>query len=244
MKPKYYYYITIGLGLILLFIIGGLFIYSKFIYKGTELKTPHTDKSATITETITEYTTPSEPEPPTETQTTTSETTISADQLQSQIDENESRLESQKLESESIAIEESLLESKRIEESVQASISESVEASIQESIRVSEEESRKATTTEPPAPTETQPPKETPAETTKAPKPKGKPKLSQSSITIKKGDTNSFISQAQGISVSNTTVSAMLDYNGVDFYTIGTYTAYFNAMDGSYSLPLTVNVVE
>ena len=103
-----------------------------------------------------------------------------------------------------------------------ASISESIEASISESIAESEREAQ----TEPPATTARS----------------YNPHLSESSISISVGDTNSFNSQASGIEVLDAPCGASLDYSGVDFYTAGSYTTYFNAFDGSFSLPLMVNV--
>lgn len=230
MKKKTLIIIVSSLVSVTVLLFGGIFIYSKLL--DTNVKV-----DPSITTTSTEESIETIPLTETsiiETPSTTTDSTLSAEELQSQIDENNRLLESQRLESESIAAEESILESKRIEESIQASISES--------IKESEEESRRATTTtrepsETKAPTESEKPKPT-----EAPKPKGDPKLSKSSITIAVGDTDSFISQAQNIEVLNSNVGAMLDYSGVSFYTPGTYTCYFNAMDGSYSLALTVIV--
>ena len=103
-----------------------------------------------------------------------------------------------------------------------ASISESIEASISESIAESEREAQ----TEPP---------DTTARSYN-------PHLSESSISISVGNTDSFVSQAGGIELLDAPCDASLDYSGVDFYTAGSYTAYFNAFDGSFSLPLMVNV--
>lgn len=103
-----------------------------------------------------------------------------------------------------------------------ASISESIEASISESIAESEREAQ----AEPPATTARS----------------YSPHLSESSISISAGDTNSFNSQASGIEVLDAPCGASLDHRGVDFYNAGSYTAYFNAFDGSFSLPLTINV--
>lgn len=219
-------------------VLGIIFIYNGF--KGREVNivetiepTITTETTIKTTETISIITTSSVEQP------TTTESTLSAEELQSQIDENNRRLESLQAESESLRLE---------SESIEASISESiVESSIQESIWIEEsikasKEAEMTTTTK-----ETTKKQTTEhAETTKAPtedtKPKGEPKLSKSSITISVGDTDSFISQASEIYVKNTNVGASLDFSGVNFYTAGTYTAYFNALDGSYSLPLTVVV--
>ena len=95
-------------------------------------------------------------------------------------------------------------------------------ASISESIAESEREAQ----TEPPATTARS----------------YNPHLSESSISISVGDTNSFNSQASGIEVLDAPCGASLDYRGVDFYNAGSYTAYFNAFDGSFSLPLTINI--
>jgi len=103
-----------------------------------------------------------------------------------------------------------------------ASISESIEASISESIAESEREAQ----TEPPATTARS----------------YNPHLSESSISISVGDTNSFNSQASGIEVLDAPCGASLDYCEVDFYNAGSYTAYFNAFDGSFTLPLTINI--
>ena len=103
-----------------------------------------------------------------------------------------------------------------------ASISESIEASISESIAESEREAQ----AEPPATTARS----------------YNPHLSESSISISVGDTNSFNSQASGVEVLDAPCGASLDYREVDVYNAGSYTAYFNAFDGSFSLPLAVNV--
>lgn len=103
-----------------------------------------------------------------------------------------------------------------------ASISESIEASISESIAESEREAQTGP----------------PATTTRS----YNPHLSESSISINVGDTNSFNSQASGIEVLDAPCGASLDYREVDFYNAGSYTAYFNAFDGSFALPLTINV--
>ena len=118
---------------------------------------------------------------------------------------------------------ESLAEvSASISESIEAS--ESVEASISESIAESIAESERE------------------AQATATTARSYNPHLSKSSITISVGNTDSFVSQADGIEVLDAPCSASLDYSGVDFYTAGSYTAYFNAFDGSFSLPLMVNV--
>lgn len=173
--------------------------------------------------------------------TETTESTLSAEQLQSQIDENNRQLESLQSESESLRLESESIEASISESIVESEIQASIDESISESIAESQRQEATRTTKE--STKQTEPP----SETTKAPKettskPKGDPKLSKSTITISAGDTDSFVAQASDIYVMNTNVSASLDYSGVSFNTPGTYTAYFNAFDGSYSLPLTVIV--
>ena len=131
-------------------------------------------------------------------------------------------------------IQASIDELERTSESL-AEVSASISESIAESIAESEREAQATATTH-----TTQPATQTGPPTTTARS--YNPHLSKSSITISVGNTDSFISQAGGIEVLDAPCGASLDYSGVDFYTAGSYTAYFNAFDGSFSLPLIVNV--
>ena len=149
----------------------------------------------------------------TETVEVTTSTMPSPDEIQASIDELERT-------SESLA-------------EVSASISESIAESIAESEREAQATATTTTRTTQPA-TQTEPPTTTARSYN--------PHLSKSSITISVGNTDSFDSQAGGIEVLDAPCGASLDYSGVDFYTAGSYTAYFNAFDGSFSLPLMVNV--
>ncbi len=161
----------------------------------------------------------------TETVEVTTSTMPSPDEIQASIDELERT-------SESLAeVSASISESIEASESVEASISESIAESIAESER--EAQATATTHTTQPA-TQTEPPTTTARSYN--------PHLSKSSITISVGNTDSFVSQAGRIEVLDAPCDASLDYSGVDFYTAGSYTAYFNAFDGSFSLPLMVNV--
>lgn len=240
MKTRTLVIIASSLAVVFVLLIG---VYILYCVQATKKETPVVSSHYSTTETpvlrsssegsVLPSTTVSIPE------------TSSTEDLVSQIEENNRKLASQQAESESLqsemeSIEASLSEeSARVSASISESIEESIEASISESQRESMEESRRQETSQTTAPSE-KPPTET-KKTTET-KPKGNPKLTKTSITIKAGDVDSFIQQAQSIEVQNSTVGAMLDYSGVSFYTPGTYTAYFVAMDNSYSLPLTVYV--
>ena len=232
--------IASSLAVVFVLLIG---VYILYCVQATKKETPVASSHYSTTETpVLRSSSEASVLPPT---TVSIPETSSTEDLVSQIEENNSKLASQQAESESLqsemeSIEASLSEeSARVSASISESIEESIKSSISESQRESMEESRRQETSQTQAPSE-KPPTETkkPTET----KPKGNPKLTKNSITIKAGDVDSFIQQAQSIEVQNSTVGAMLDYNGVSFYTPGTYTAYFVAMDNSYSLPLTVYV--
>ena len=182
------------------------------IVLGNKEKENLTATTSTTEETTITTETAESSEVTTETVEVTTSTMPSPDEIQASIDELERTSES-------------LAEvSASISESIEAS--ESVEASISESIAESIAESEREAQTEPPNTTARS----------------YNPHLSESSISISVGNTDSFVSQAGGIEVLDAPCGASLDFSGVDFYTAGSYTAYFNAFDGSFSLPLIVNV--